>query len=616
MRRAPPAQESPGAILGSDGACRFRVWAPARERVEVVLHGQERTVAMQRGHDGVFRATVPDVAVGCRYSFRLDGTLELPDPASRSQPDGVAAPSAVVRARRASSSFSVPALADLVLYELHVGTFTPEGTFAAAADRLDHLQQLGVNAVELMPLAQFPGGRNWGYDGVYAYAVQHSYGGPGGLAGFVERCHARGIAVLVDVVYNHLGPEGNRLADFGPYFTDQYATPWGAALNFDGAGCEGVRWHFIGAACYLLEELGVDGFRIDAVHAFLDRSARPFLQELTGTLHARAERAGRRALVIAESDLNDARVTLPPELGGFGMDAQWSDDFHHALHTMLTGEHQGYYADFGRLADLASAYRDGWVYRGGWSQFRTRRHGNSPRALAPERLVVYSQTHDQIGNRARGDRLAQSLTLAQQKLAAAAVLLSPYVPMLFMGQEWGTTVPFPYFTSHADADLQEAVRQGRMREFAAFGWAPEDLLDPQAEATFVAARLDWAALADEEARMLLELHRELIALRRGSPALQRPAKDRIDVQVHDGAGVLAIRRWCDGSEALLLLAFADVGARVVARLAPGSWRKVLDTEDAQWRGGGSEVPPTQTGGDVVFQLAPAHAVLLVHEEGA
>jgi len=612
--RAPPSLRSPpGARLSADGTCRFAVWAPARRRVDVVLHGQGgRSVPMAAGDDGVFRAAVAGIEAGSRYSYRLDDELERPDPASRHQPDGVHGASAVV-AHRQPAPFSCPLLEDLALFELHVGTFTAAGTFAAASERLDHLVQLGVNAVQLMPVAQFPGARNWGYDGVYAFAVQASYGGPDGLAAFVEACHLRGIAVLLDVVYNHLGPEGNYLADFGPYFDGRYVTPWGPALNFDGPGSDGVRWHFISSACFFLEELGIDGFRIDAVHAFLDTSAQPFLQQLTGTLHERAARLGRRVHIVGESDLDDARVLLPAEVGGFGMDGQWSDDFHHALHTLLTGERDGYYQDFGGLEQLAVAYREGWVFAGEWSQHRRRRHGNSPRAFEPSRFVAYAQTHDQVGNRARGDRLAASLPLAKQKLAAAAVLLGPFVPMLFMGEEYGETAPFLYFTSHGDPALQAAVRAGRLREFAAFGWSADELSDPQAETTFARSRLDWSAREREPHRTLLELHRRLLALRREVPALQQPRKARLEVYAYEASGVLAVRRRYDGHWAVLLLNFAEEPARLRLPLARGSWTKLLDTEDPRWRGAGSEVPAAVVGGEPELNLPATAAVLLASE---
>jgi maltooligosyltrehalose trehalohydrolase len=613
MSAAPALDDPPGAVLRPDGTCTFAVWAPRRQRVDVVFTERGTAVPMVRGSDDVFRAEVAGVAPGTRYVFRLDGSLERPDPASRFQPDGMHAPSAVVARRSPAPGFLCPSVDSLVLYELHVGTFTAAGTLPAAIARLDHLVQLGVNAVELMPVAQFPGGRNWGYDGVYAFAVQASYGGPDGLAEFVAACHERGIAVILDVVYNHVGPEGNYLADFGPYFNERYATPWGPAMNFDDRGSDAVRWHFIAAACYFLDELGVDGFRIDAVHAILDTSAQPFLQQLTSTLHARAARRGRRALLIAESDLNDARMLLPAELGGNGMDAQWSDDFHHSLHTMLTGERQGYYQDFGDLRDLATAYRDGWTYGGRWSRHRGRRHGNSPRLLQPGRFVVYAQTHDQVGNRARGDRLSSQLTFAQQKLAAAAVLLSPFVPMLFMGEEFGETAPFQYFTSHGTAELQEAVRKGRMAEFAAFGWEPHQVPDPQDPATFARSRLDWTAPEREPHRTLLALHRELIALRR-HPALQQPDKAAIEVEVHGAERVLVVRRRHEHHVAALVLCFAAEQIELRLALPAGIWHARFDSEDRRFRGRGSTVAgELSSDGSTSLVLAPSSALLLTLE---
>jgi maltooligosyltrehalose trehalohydrolase len=359
-----------------------------------------------------------------------------------------------------------------------VGTFTPEGTFEAIIPHLDELRELGITAVELMPVAQFPGTRNWGYDGVYPFAVQNSYGGPEGLKRLVNACHGRGIAVVLDVVYNHLGPEGNYLWDFGPYFTDRYKTPWGSAINFDGPHSDPVRRLFIENALYWVTEFRMDGLRIDAVHGILDFSAYPFLEELASAVHEKAERLNRRVYVIAESDLNDTRVIRSRELGGYGLDAQWNDDFHHALHTLLTEDQTGYYQDFGRLGDLVKAFREGFVCSGQYSSYRRRRHGNSSRDIPAGCFVVFAQNHDQVGNRMRGERLSQLVCRERMKLAAGVVFLSPFIPLLFMGEEYGETAPFPYFISHSDADLVEAVRRGRREEFAAFGWSQEPP-DPQ-----------------------------------------------------------------------------------------------------------------------------------------
>ncbi|HVR30242.1 MAG TPA: malto-oligosyltrehalose trehalohydrolase, partial [Thermoanaerobaculia bacterium] len=419
----------PGAVPLPDGACRFTVWAPARERVEVLL-GDDRAVELETGERGYHALTVEHVPPGSRYRLRLDGERELPDPASRSQPEGVHGPSEVIDPAFpwSAATWPNPPLAEHVLYELHVGTFTAEGTFGGAAARLDDLVELGVTAIELMPIPPFPGGRGWGYDGVYPWAVHADYGGLRGLQELVDAAHRRGLAVFLDVVHNHLGPEGNYLAEYGPYFTDRYRTPWGAAVNFDGPGCDEVRRFFIGSALHLIEAARIDGLRLDAIHAIHDCSPLTFLEELTARAHDAARRAGRRVHVVAENNSNDPRLVRPRELGGYGMDGQWNDDFHHALIALLTGERAGYYQSYGERTHLARALRDGWVYTGQYSAFHRRRHGRPPERVEPRHLVVFSQNHDQIGNRLAGDRLGARTGFEAAKLAAALVVLSPYVP--------------------------------------------------------------------------------------------------------------------------------------------------------------------------------------------
>ena len=450
-----------GAIYLGDGRCSFRVWAPRAQQVEVrIVAPGQRIIPLRRDERGYHEVVAESVDPGTRYFYRLDGESERPDPASRFQPEGVHGPSQVVDSRFSwgdAGWFGLP-LRDYIIYELHVGTFTGEGTFAAVVTHLEQLKELGITVLELMPVAQFPGSRNWGYDGTYPFAVQNSYGGPDGLKHLVSACHQRGLAVVLDVVYNHLGPEGNYLGDFAPYFTDRYRTPWGPAVNFDGAHSDEVRRFFIENALSWVTEFHVDGLRIDAVHAILDFSAKPFLQELAEAVHAQAERLNRRIYLIPESDLNDTRLIRAPEVGGFGLDAQWNDDFHHALHTLLTGERTGYYEDFGEIRHLVKGFREGFVYSGEYSPYRRRRHGNSSRSLPAHRFVVFAQNHDQVGNRLRGDRLSHLVSLEALKLAAGVILLSPFIPLLFMGEEYGEIAPFEYFVSHSDPGLIEAVR--------------------------------------------------------------------------------------------------------------------------------------------------------------
>ena len=495
----------------------------------MLVNGEaRRALSMTREPHGFFSRALGDVPDAQRYAYRLDGGAERPDPCSLWQPDGVHGPSAVVRPDHfAWTDAGWPGIdrADLVFYELHVGTFTPEGTFDAVIGRLRALKELGITAVELMPVGQFPGTRNWGYDGTFLYAAQASYGGPQGLLRLVDACHAAGLAVFLDVVYNHLGPEGNYLGEFGPYFTDHYRTPWGAAVNFDGAGSDAVRDFVLDNARMWLEEFHLDGLRLDAVHAIYDLSPRHILRAIREVGDKVAERTGRARHIVAESDQNDPRLLLAPERGGHGLAAQWADDFHHAVHAHLTGERQGYYEDFGEPGQVARALESPFLYAGQYSAHRGRRHGAPlPSELRPERFVVCVQNHDQVGNRARGDRLS---TLAPDpaaaRLAACLLLFAPYLPLLFMGQEYGEEQPFPFFCSFSDPRLVEAVREGRRREFAAFAWQGE-LPDPDAEATFASARLTWSWPEGSPRAGLRQLYQDLLAARRRWPALRDAAR--------------------------------------------------------------------------------------------
>ncbi len=581
-----------GAVyLGSD-LTRFRVWAPSSAHVDLHLtHPAERIVRLRADHEGYHAADVRGVEPGHRYLFRLSDGKERPDPASRLQSLGVHSPSEVVDPAFEwhDHAWTGRSLRDYRFYEAHVGTFSTEGTFDAVHNRLGDLATLGITAVELMPVAQFPGDRNWGYDGVYPFAVQGSYGGPAGLKRLVDACHSHGLAVVLDVVYNHLGPEGNYLADFGPYFTHRYRTPWGQALNFDGPGCDEVRRFFIENALYWQTEFHIDALRLDAVHAICDASAFPFLAELAQVTQRQAEITGRRFQLIAESDLNDARVILPAALSGWELDAQWSDDFHHSLHVLLTGESDGYYADFDGIMSLARAWRDGYAYTGQYSPHRQRRHGNSPRLANPRQFVVCAQNHDQIGNRGLGERLAALVDFESQKVGAAATLLSPFLPLLFMGEEYGETAPFQYFTSHSDPALAEAVRHGRKDEFAAFHWR-EEVSDPQDPATFAKSRLQPKRRRREPHRTLFRFYQELFRIRRDYPALTEAEKETFDVTCLPGTLMLIVHYRHPKGDLLLFLAFASVRVYAEVQLPPGKWRKRLDSADLAWRGRGPTLP--------------------------
>jgi maltooligosyltrehalose trehalohydrolase len=556
-----------GAHLVEPGRCQFRVWAPFIDHVELhIVAPDDRRVSLTKNARGYHEAMV-DAGADTRYLFIVNGR-ERPDPASRLQPEGVHGPSEVV-----SRDFEwhdaewrgVP-LEDYVIYELHVGTFTQEGTFDAVIPHLDELKDLGITAIELMPVGQFPGSRNWGYDGVYIGAAQQSYGGPFALKRLVDACHQRGLALLLDVVYNHLGPEGNYLSEYAPYFTDRYRTPWGLALNFDGPHSDDVRWFFIHNALQWIDEFHIDGLRVDAVHAIADRSAEPFLQDLTSAVRERAEALGRHIYTFAESNLNDPRVITPANDHGLGFDSQWSDDLHHALHTLLTGEQDGYYAGYGRTSDLARTLTSGYLYTGQHSPYYGRKYGLAPKTRDGKQFVVFAQNHDQTGNRMMGERLSTIVSPAKLRLAAAAVILSPFIPMLFMGEEYGETAPFQYFTSHDDADLIEAVRKGRLEEFDDFEWKGEPP-DPHDEGTFQRSKLSRIELEG-----LRDLYRDLLRLRREIPALRSLDLDAVETHADDERRTLLVKR----GDTLLVLNFNDI-AQTVELPFDGRWTVMIET---------------------------------------
>jgi maltooligosyltrehalose trehalohydrolase len=562
---ASPAGVALGANLIAPGRCEFRVWAPNIDRIELHIVAPEgRRIALTKNDRGYHHA-VTDAAAGTRYFFVINGK-ERPDPASRLQPDGVHGPSEVTSKNFAwhDAGWRGVALEDYVVYELHVGTFTDEGTFDAVIPHLDALKDLGITAVELLPIAQFPGTRNWGYDGVYVGAAQNSYGGPAGLKRLVDACHARGMALLLDVVYNHLGPEGNYLGEYGPYFTDRYKTPWGLALNFDGPHSDDVRWFFIHNALQWIDEFHVDGLRVDAVHAIVDHTAEPFLQDLTTAVRDRAAALNRRVYTIAESDLNDPRVITPKDDLGLGFDAQWCDDFHHSLHALLTGEKDGYYAGFGRTSDLARTLTTGYLYTGQHSPYRGRKYGLMPKTRDGKQFIVFAQNHDQVGNRVVGDRLSALGSIRKLRLAAAAVVLSPFIPMLFMGEEYGETAPFQYFTSHGDADLIEAVRKGRREEFDDFDWAGEPP-DPHDEETFNRSKL-----TREEHAEVRATYRELLRLRRETPALRSLNLDDVETFADDERRTLLVKR----GDMLIAFNFSDRTQTIA--LPVGRWTPILE----------------------------------------
>ena len=576
-----------GAVPEADGSTRFAVWAPHVRAVEVAIarEGGARTAALTRGEDGVHRGRVPEVPAGADYSYRLDGGPDRPDPVSRWRPAGVHGPTRIVDPdafQWTDAGWRGLEMADLVIYELHVGTFSPAGTFDAVIERLPSLSDLGVTAIEIMPVSEFPGGRNWGYDGVSPYAVQSTYGGPDGLKRLVDAAHRNGLAVILDVVYNHLGPEGNYLREFGPYFTDRYRTAWGEGLNLDGPDSDEVRRYVVDNAVYWVTEYHLDGLRLDAVDRIVDTSPAHIAEELAAAVHARGEALGRRKLVIAEIDANDPKWVRPREVGGYAMDAHWSDDFHHAVHVALTGEGSGYYADFTGPGAVAKVLAERYVNDGRYSPHRRRRHGRPALDVPRDRFVVAIQNHDQTGNRARGERLATLVSPEALRLAAALLLLSPYVPLLFMGEEHGETSPFLYFVSHGDPALVEAVRRGRQEEFAAFAWSGE-VPDPQAEETFEASRPRWERARSGPGATMLALYRDLLRLRRSAPAL-RPGAAGVHVR-HDEAARWVVVRY-DKEGVVLEAAFNLSSEGRTVPLEGDGWELALSTDAAAYGGRG------------------------------
>jgi maltooligosyltrehalose trehalohydrolase len=522
----------------------FEVWAPRAGTIEVKV-GKER-FALAKKERGWWSGEIATAGYGTDYGFVIDG-LEpaLPDPRTQWQPNGVHGESRVVDHALfawSDSGWQAPPLSSALIYELHVGTFTPEGTLQAAESHLDYLKDLGVTHVELMPIANFPGKRGWGYDGVDLYAPFNAYGEPGDLKRFVNECHGKGLAVLLDVVYNHLGPVGNYLEKFGPYFTGNHSTPWGGAVNFEEAGATEVRRFLIDNALMWLRDYHMDGLRLDAVQAFNDRSAIHFLEQLAGEVKRLEATLGKHFVLIAESDLNDPRLVKAEEAGGYGLDAQWSDDFHHALFSVISGERAGYYADFGSLAALAKSLRSVFVYDGNYSEYRGRNHGRQVVGLSGHRFIGFVQNHDQVGNRAQGERVSHEAGVGRAKIAAALVLTSPFVPMLFQGEEFGASAPFLYFTDYEDPELGRLISEGRKKEFVAFGWSPDQIPDPQDEQTFNQSKLNWAELGDPPHASLLQWHKDLISLRRSRSELSDGNLNAVQVRFDEEARWLVLER--------------------------------------------------------------------------
>jgi maltooligosyltrehalose trehalohydrolase len=591
----------------SEGGVRFRVWAPKTSSISLVIMGDKEPYPMNPEDRGYFSTFIKGLEPGRRYCYLLNKDRPRPDPVSRFQPEGVHGPSEVVdpfKFKWEDRDWNGTPLEEMVIYEIHTGTFTQEGTFESIIPHLDYLKnELGVTTIELMPVAQFPGERNWGYDGTYLYAPQNSYGGSEGLKQLINACHQKGLSVILDVVYNHLGPEGNYLGDYGPYFTDRYNTPWGSAINYDGPESDEVRKFIVGNALYWVTEYHFDGLRIDAIHGIFDFSAKHILYGIREAIHREAKRLERHILVIAESDLNDVRVIESPRRGGYGLDAQWNDDFHHCFHTLLTGERDGYYQDFGDFIQLVKALHEGFVYSGQYSSYRRRRHGNSSKHLPPSKFVVFSQNHDQVGNRAKGDRLSTLVPFEALKLAAGLVLCSPHIPLLFMGEEYGEEAPFQYFVSHSDKELIEAVRKGRRGEFAAFQWEGE-IPDPQDEATFLRSKIHLDLRHNEKHEVLFEFYETLIKLRKEIPSISVLDKKAIEIKAFEKERVILIKRKCEEDQTICIFNFNDKPIKVETAIEKGPWQKVFGSASDEWGGMGPLVPESllSSGSEVIFIL--------------
>jgi maltooligosyltrehalose trehalohydrolase len=565
----------------------FSVWAPTARTVAVRI--DSKSYSLRKDEAGWWQADIEEAKPGTEYSFNIDGGEPLPDPRSAFQPHGVHGPSRLIdhaQFKWTDTHWQARPLSSAIIYELHIGTFTPQGTFLSAVERLDYLVDLGISHVEIMPVNEFSGSLGWGYDGVDLYAPHHAYGTPDDLKRLVNAFHEKGLAVLLDVVYNHFGPSGNYLNRFGPYFTEAYHTPWGAAVNLDHKGSSQVRRFFIDNALMWLRDYHFDGLRLDAIHAFFDRSAVHFLEDLSSEVDTLSAHLGRYFVLIAESDLNDPRVVTPREAGGFGVDAQWSDDFHHALHSVLTGEKQGYYEDFGSYAQLAKALQQAFIYDGVQSRHRNRIHGRPIIGLSGHHFLAYAQNHDQVGNRASGERLSHLLSLGKTKIAAALVLTSAYVPMLFQGEEFGASSPFQYFTHHDDPDLGRNVSEGRRNEFAAFGWNPDEVPDPQERATFESSKLNWGERACEPHAGLLDWHKKLIQLRRKYPCLTDGHMEEVEVEFDEQAEWLKVTRGDIG-------VFCNLsGKRQGIPLGvPGAVVELASDSEYQMAGSSIELPP-------------------------
>jgi len=582
-----------GVNFNEEGQADIALWAPKVDCAEIYYVDKNKSEQLIGGELGLWTLTTDSLKPGDLYFFKLDGKVQFPDPASLSQPDGVHGASQAINNREfnwTDEKWKNFALKDYIFYELHVGTFTSEGTFAAIEEKLDYLIDLGITAIEIMPVSQFSGERNWGYDGVFPFSVQNSYGGAKGLQQLVNTCHNKGLAVVLDVVFNHIGPEGNHLENFGHYFTDKYHTPWGNAINFDDAWCDHVRNFFIENTLMWFRDFHIDGLRMDAVHAIKDFSPLHILQEIKLYVDELIHETGRNHYLIAELDLNDTRYINAISKGGFGLDAQWIDEFHHALRVSSGQPKTGYYSDFDSIVSLAKSYEDAYVYDGAYSDHRKKKFGVKAAENPGQQFVVFSQNHDHVGNRMLGERTSELVSFEMQKLLAGAVLVSPYLPMLFMGEEYGETNPFQYFVSHTDPELADAVRKGRKKEFEAFhmeGEAP----DPMSEETFEKSKLQWQLTEQEPHKTMLSFYKKLITIRKEQAALHVLNRKDVSVESLTDQEVIILQRQHKIQHTICLMNFSKQPQQLKVPVYAPVWHKLMASSDLKWKGPG-DLPRT------------------------
>ncbi|UKT65686.1 malto-oligosyltrehalose trehalohydrolase [Pedobacter mucosus] len=596
-----------GLNFSETGLAIIWFWAPYAQSVSIIIKKTNQRIAMASQPNGYWFVETNQIKKADQYSFELtsvnsENEIDLfimADPASISQPNGVHASSEAVDLKEfkwTDDGWQAIKLKDLIIYELHVGTFSSLGTFKSVEEKLDYLISLGINSIEIMPVAQFPGERNWGYDGVFPFAVQNSYGGPIALQHLVNTCHDKGLSVILDVVYNHMGPEGNYFNDFGPYFTDKYKTPWGKAINFDDADSDAVRHYFIENVLMWFRDFHIDALRMDAVHAIFDLGAVHILAEIKEYVNQLSKLTGKEYQLIAELDLNDNKFINPVEKGGYNLNAQWVDEFHHALRVASGQEKTGYYADFNGVEHLCKSYQDAYVYDGQYSPHRKKTFGKKAEGNKGEQFVVFSQNHDQIGNRMLGERTSKLLSFAMLKVLAGAVFVSPFIPLIFMGEEYGEDNPFQFFTSHSDPDLIEAVKKGRKAEFAAFH-SIDQPPDPQDEATYLNSKLNWSLIKSGHHLVLLNYYKALIAIRKTNSALSNLVRENVSAKAFTDQNCLILHRWFENQQIICLLNFSHHD-QTLQTDATTEWINIFNSSSTEWNGVNTKIPSIDLEGKI------------------